>query len=216
MAACCSSSRSLLSFFLFIQFFWYTSHPGPWITNQPQYMRTLDYVSDTIICSTGAPQGTVLAPFLFTLYTTDFYHQSPHCHLQKFSDDSAVISLMRDRDDRAYRELTQDFVDWCQRNQRPKDQRAGGGFPQAQTTLHTGEHPGNEHGVVTSYNYLGVHLNNKLDWTDHTAATYKKGQSRLYLLRYFGVQSALLTSFYDSAVASAIFYRVVCWSSSIT
>ena len=68
--------------------------------------------------------------------------------------------------------------------------------------------------MVTSYKYLGVHLNDKLDWTDHTAATYKKGQSRLYLLRKlrsFGVQGDLLTSFYDSVVASAIFYGVVCW-----
>ena len=38
--------------------------------------------------------------------------------------------------------------------------------------------------MVTSYKCLGAHLNNKLDWTDHTAACmYKKGQSRLYLLR---------------------------------
>ena len=52
----------------------------------------------------------------------------------------------------------------------------------------------------------------------HTAATHKKGQSRLYLLRklrYFGVQGPLLTSFYDSVVASAICYRVVFWSSSV-
>ena len=72
--------------------------------------------------------------------------------------------------------------------------------------------------MVTSYKYLGVHLNNKLDWTDHTAATYKKDPSRLYLLRKlrsFGVQGGLLTSFYDSVLASAIFYGVVCWSSSI-
>ena len=56
-----------------------------------------------------------------------------------------------------------------------------------------------------------------LDWTDHTAATYKKGQSRLHLLRKlrsFAVQGPLLTSFYVSVVASAIFYEVVCWSSS--
>ena len=67
--------------------------------------------------------------------------------------------------------------------------------------------------------YLGVHLNNKLDWTDNTAALYRKGQSRLHLLRRlrsFGVQGALLRTFYDAVVASAIFYGVVCWGSSIS
>lgn len=66
-------------------------------------------------------------------------------------------------------------------------------------------------GMVKSY--LAVHLNNKLDMTDLTAATCKKGQSRLHLLRRlrsFGVQGAMLRTFYDSLVALAIFYGVVC------
>ena len=91
-----------------------TSWMLDYLINRPQFVRTRDYVSDTIICSTGAPQGTVLAPFLFILYTADFYHQSTHCHLQKFSDDSAIFSLIRD--DRAYIQLIQDFVYWCQQN----------------------------------------------------------------------------------------------------
>ncbi|KAI4876598.1 hypothetical protein NFI96_034277 [Prochilodus magdalenae] len=37
--------------------------------------------------------------------------------------------------------------------------------------------------IVRSYKYLGVHLNDKLDWTDNNAALYSKGQSRLHLLR---------------------------------
>ena len=68
-----------------------------YLTNRPQYVRTRDYVSDTIICSTGAPQGTVLAPFLFTLYTADFFQLSTHSHLQKFSDDSAIVGRTGDR-----------------------------------------------------------------------------------------------------------------------
>ena len=51
------------------------------------------------------------------------------------------------------------------------------------------------------------------------AAQTKQGQSRQYPLKKlgsFGVQGALLTSFYDSVAASAIFYRVVCWSSGIS
>ena len=63
--------------------------------------------------------------------------------------------------------------------------------------------------MMTSYKYLGVHLNHKLDWTDHTAAFYRKG------LRSFGVQEALLKTSYDSVVASAIFFGVVCWASGI-
>ncbi|KAI3364300.1 hypothetical protein L3Q82_010819 [Scortum barcoo] len=64
--------------------------------------------------------------------------------------------------------------------------------------------------TVKSYKYLGVHLNDSLDWSDNTDALVKKGNSRLLFLlrrlRSFGVQGPLLRTFYDSVVASAIFY----------
>ncbi|XP_054872390.1 uncharacterized protein LOC118470055 [Amphiprion ocellaris] len=40
-----------------------------YLTNRPQYVRLQDCVSDVVVSSMGAPQGTVLSPFLFTLYT---------------------------------------------------------------------------------------------------------------------------------------------------
>jgi len=53
-------------------------------------------VSGTLECSTGAPQGTVLAPFLFTLYTSDFRYNSESCHIQKYSDsDSGEIETVQ-------------------------------------------------------------------------------------------------------------------------
>jgi len=60
--------------------------------------------------------GTVLAPFLFTIYTSDFKHNSDHVYLQKFSDDYAIVGLISADDDREYRELNQDFLEWCQQN----------------------------------------------------------------------------------------------------
>ena len=73
--------------------------------------------------------------------------------------------------------------------------------------------------TVESFKYLGVHVNNKLDWTHNTNALYKNGQSRLHLLRRlraFGVSRPLLKSFYDSIVASALLYAVVCWAPGST
>ena len=37
--------------------------------------------------------------------------------------------------------------------------------------------------VVDHYNYLGVHMNNRLDWRDNSDAVDKKGLSSLYFLR---------------------------------
>ena len=195
-----------------------------YLTDRPQFVRARDCVSDVLTCSVGAPQGTVLAPFLFTLYTADFRHNTDGCVLQKFSDDSAIIGLITEDDDAEYRGLTQDFVDWCQRNhllinagktkEMVVDFRRRPSAAPAPVNIQ-----GRDIERVDSYKYLGVHLNHKLDWTHNTDALFRKGQSRLYLLRRlrsFGVRGPLLKTFYDSVVASAILYGVVCWSSSIT
>ena len=47
-----------------------------YLTGRPQYVRLKDITSDTVVSNTGAPQGTVLAPLLFTLYTADFSYIS--------------------------------------------------------------------------------------------------------------------------------------------
>lgn len=59
--------------------------------------------------------------------------------------------------------------------------------------------------TLRSKKYLGVHLDNKLDWTLNTDLLYRKGQSLVFLLRRlksFDVCSEMLQMFYQS---------VVCW-----
>ncbi|KAI3355656.1 hypothetical protein L3Q82_004249 [Scortum barcoo] len=73
--------------------------------------------------------------------------------------------------------------------------------------------------AVDSYRYLGLWLDNKLDWTTHTSHLYGKTESRMYFLRRlrsFNICSKLLQMFYQSVVASVLFYTVVCWGGSIS
>ncbi|KAL3065695.1 hypothetical protein OYC64_015782 [Pagothenia borchgrevinki] len=77
---------------------------------------------------------------------------------------------------------------------------------------------GEDVAVVEVYKYLGVHLDNGLNWRINTDAVYKKGMSRLYFLRKlrsFNVCSKMLEIFYQSVVASALFFAAVCWGGSI-
>ena len=85
------------------------------LTDRPQYVRLQGCESDVMVCSTGSPQGTVLSPFLFTLYTSDFRYSTDSCHLQKFSDDTAIVGCASGGTTPkqvTYRKVIVDFVDW--------------------------------------------------------------------------------------------------------
>ena len=66
--------------------------------------------------------------------------------------------------------------------------------------------------------YLGIYLDNSLDWKYNTEDVYRKGQRRLYFmrkLRLFNVGSKMLLIFYPSHMASATSFAAICWGSSI-
>ncbi len=57
-----------------------------------------------------------------------------------------------------------------------------------------------------------------MDWSHNTDALFRKKQSRLFFLRRlrsFSVFNRLLKIFYQSVVASALFFAVVCWGGGI-
>ncbi|XP_073668918.1 uncharacterized protein [Paramisgurnus dabryanus] len=202
------------------------AHLVSWITDylteRPQFVRLNDCFSETVISSTGAPQGTVLSPFLFTLYTSDFSYVSESCHMQKFSDDTVIMGCIRDGQEDEYRNLINDFVQWCRLNHlqlnATKTKELVVDFRRSKPCMLPVSIQGVNVEVVSTYKYLGVHLDNKLDWSANTDALYRRGQSRLYFLRRlrsFNICSKLLRMFYQSVISSVMFYAVVCWGGSI-
>jgi hypothetical protein len=190
-----------------------------YLTDRPQFVRWNGIFSSGMINTlTGAPQGTVLSPFLFTLYTSDFKVQGESCHLQKFSDDSAVVGCILDNDEVMYRERIDDFVTWCDANflvlNASKTKEMVFDFRKKNDTVHPVIIKGETIEIVTEYKYLGVKLDNKLTWSNHVDAVFKKTQSRLFFLRKlrsFNVCNKMLYMFYQSMVCSVMVFASVCW-----
>jgi hypothetical protein len=65
------------------------------VTYRTQRVRINGALSDPVCSSTGSPQGCVLSPLLFILYTNMCRSQYENRLILKYADDSVVVSLLR-------------------------------------------------------------------------------------------------------------------------
>ena len=72
--------------------------------------------SSTIILNTGAPQGCVLSPLLYSLYTYDCAAKFPSNSIFKFADDTTVVGRISNNDETDYRNEIENLVNWCGKN----------------------------------------------------------------------------------------------------
>ncbi len=91
---------------------WVTS----FLTDRQQVVRLEKFSSSTRTISTGAPQGCVLSPLLFSQYTNDCTSKDPSVKLLKFADDTTVICLIQDGDESTYRQEVKELSVWCSHN----------------------------------------------------------------------------------------------------
>ncbi len=74
------------------------------LTSRSQVIRMGNNTSSPLTLNTGAPQGCVLSPLLYSLYTHDCTATHSSNVIVKFADDTTVIGLITDNDETAYRE----------------------------------------------------------------------------------------------------------------
>ena len=80
-----------------------------YLTNRLQYIQLNGVLLSVICTNTGTPRGTVLAPFLFSLYTADCRSTDETCPLVKFADDTELFGKISNDEDALYHKQVEHF-----------------------------------------------------------------------------------------------------------
>ncbi len=155
-------NRSLCSWFL------------DFLTGRSQVVRMGNNTSSALILNTGAPQGCVLSPLLYSLYTHDCRATHSSNVIVKFADDTKVIGLITDNDETAYREEVSTLTKWCQENHLSLN------IDKTKELVVDFRRPSREHTPiaidktpveqVNSYKFLCVHVPEDLTWLSQSSS----------------------------------------------
>ncbi len=187
------------------------------LTGRPQSVRVGHNTSSTTTLSTGAPQGCVLSPLLFTLLTHDCTAKFSSNHIIKFADDT-VVGLISNNDETHYREKVAQLAEWCgvdnlslnveKTNEVVMDFRRNPvDHPPLTIDSLTVER-------VSSTKFLGVHITEDLTWTTNTMSISKKAQQRVHILCWLkraSLPPPILTTFYRGTIESVLTSCITVW-----
>ncbi len=143
--------------------------------------------SSPLVLNTGAPQGCVLSPLLYSMYTHDCTATHSSNVIVKSVDDTTVIGLITDNDEMAYREEVSTLIKSCQENHLSlnidKTNELVVDFwrqSREDTPITIDKTPLVR---VNSFKFRGVHITEDLTWSTHTDAVLKKAHQCLFFLR---------------------------------
>uniref|UniRef100_A0A9J8CXB0 Reverse transcriptase domain-containing protein n=1 Tax=Cyprinus carpio carpio TaxID=630221 RepID=A0A9J8CXB0_CYPCA len=188
------------------------------LTGRPQAVRVGSNTSSTITLNTGAPQGCVLSPLLFTLLTHDCTPSHNSNLFIKFADDTTVVGLISNRDETNYRSEVSRLAGWCSDNNLSLNVEKMKEIVVDFRRVHTQQAPLTINGAsverVSSTKFLGVHITEDLSWTENTAALAKKAQQRLYFLhklRRARAPAPIMCTFYRGTIESILTSCIIVW-----
>ena len=156
-----------------------------YLQNRTAVVKIGNNISHTFPVQRGIPQGTVLGPLIFCTFVADFAAFFSDTTIVKYADDTNfIINLSKNENYSMKEKIEKEIshaISWCVQNKlkinankssvllkvrQPNNRPISLSFP-----------------VKEEVKILGVHLNNKLDWTSHIDNIYKSANRRFHVLK---------------------------------
>ena len=154
------------------------------LTGRPQVVRVGSNTSTMLILNTGAPQGCVLSPLLYSLFIHNCMARHDSNTIIKFADDATVVGLITNNDKTTYREEVRDLSGCCQNNTLSLNVIKTKEMIVDYRKRRTEHAPILFNGAVVeqveSFKFLGVQINNKLEWSKHTKTVVMRARQSLF------------------------------------
>ncbi|KAM8833028.1 putative RNA-directed DNA polymerase from transposon BS [Synchiropus picturatus] len=193
------------------------------LTSRSQRVRLGTTVSDTQTLNIGSPQGCVLSPWLFSLYTNCCTSSHESVKLIKFADDTTIIGLISDGDESSYRREVERLVSWCSNNNlelnAQKTVEMVIDFRRVTVSLSPLMLAGLPIPIVDSFCFLGTTITEDLKWEPTIRSLIRKAQQRMFFLRQLRklrLPTKLLVEFYTAIIQSILTSSITVWYNSAT
>ena len=194
-----------------------TTWIASFLSNRTQYTKCGTNRSLSATTNTGTPQGTVLSPLLFSIYTDTIRSSVASVKILKYADDTVLLGNISVHDD---------FENYCDEISRicavctdhelllnaskTKEivfttSRETPDVPLISISNHTVP-------LSDSVKYLGVEIDSKLRFSEQADVVSTKCKQRLYIIKRFiflGAEQSLVNQIFRTFIESYIFYCAI-------
>ncbi len=199
-----------------------------YLTGRKQYVEIEGFKSNEKVITHGVPQGSVLGPILFLLYINDF-PQATDLYSSLFADDTMLTKSMSNVDnlnDIANNELIK-VSNWFKANKlslnisktkfmifRHEKMPKVNNFKLFIDNIEI-ERIGNDYGTK-SFKFVGISLDELLNWNQHINNVNNKISSALYALNQVKkiLPMKTLKTIYNSILQPHLQYSVITWGNA--
>ena len=193
---------------------WFRSY----LSNRKQFVIYKDTFSERMNLPCGVPQGSVLGPLLFIIYTNDLPNSLIHSKCILFADDTTIYYAAKNITD-IYSKLNTDLTElfeWFKANKLTLNisKTSYVTFSKSTTSLNIGiEHITK----VPHVKFLGVIIDERLEWKNHIDICKNKLSSCIYAINSFknAMPTIQLKTLYYTLIHPYLTYGVLLWGGAL-